>query len=153
MTVEIADLLFSVNLLAAMIWTGGLFAVAVATAAARQTLAPDEQVRFFRALGRRYGVVAGLALIVFAITGAISAGAPNSWTSSEATVAILTVAVSALTVVGVRNARAVQRLRAAALQRGNAEDDGPLRRARRTANAVRGLIALATLAALVVATV
>lgn len=151
----LAQILFSLNLLAAMVWTGGMVAVVVATIAARQTLEAEQQVRFFRALGRRYGVVSGLALALFAITGVALAGDPGGWSAAEATVAVLTVLVAALTVAGVLNARAVQRLRAAALarERDDSETEGRLRAARRTANALRGLIALVTLAAVLVATV
>lgn len=152
MPAQNAQILLTLNLLGAMVWTGGMVAVAVATIAARQTLEPDQQVRFFRALGRRYGVVAGLALVLFAATGAVLAGDPAGWTATETAVALLTAVVAALTVAGVINARAVQRLRAGAIERGETADDGRLRSARRTANALRGLIALVTLAAVIIAT-
>ncbi len=153
MLAQPAQILLSLNLLAAMVWTGGMVAVSVATVAARQTLEPDQQVRFFRALGRRYGVVSGLALVLFAVTGAVLAGSPGSWSATETAVAVLTAVVAALTVAGVINARAVQRLRAQALEGGGSGDDAGLRKARRTANVLRGLIALVTLAAVITATV
>ena len=154
MPVHSAQILLTINLLAAMIWTGGLAAVAVAVVAARQTLEADEQIRFFRALGRRYGAVAGLALSVFAASGLALAGTPSDWTGAETAVAALTATVAGLTVAGVRNARAVQRLRAAALQQGeDGTEDVRLRNARRTAGALRAMIAVVTLAAVIAATV
>lgn len=148
-----AQLLFSLNLLAAMVWTGGMVAVALTTVAARQTLEADQQVRFFRALGRRYGVVSGLALALFAVTGFALAGDPSGWSGTEIAVAVLTAAVAGLTVAGVLNAREVQRLRAELLERADDRaDDHRLQRARRTANVLRGLIAAVTLAAVIVAT-
>jgi uncharacterized membrane protein len=146
-----AQILLSLNVLAAMVWTGGLVAIAVSTIAARETMPAHRQVDFFRSLGRRWALVSGLALALFAVTGIGLAGAPGDWSSTERAVAALTLAVALLTLLGVRNARTVQRLRAQSLEsRGRAGSE--LERARRTANLLRGLIALATLAAVLVAT-
>ena len=146
------DLLVSLHLLAAMVWTGGMVAVTVATTAARHALGPADQVRFFRALGRRYGVTAGLALFTFAITGLALAGAPAGWTATQTAVAALTTLIAAVTVVGVVNARAVQRLRAQALAD---PADAPLasrrRTAARTATALRTAIGVLTLASVLTA--
>lgn len=149
-----AQFLLSLNVLAAMVWTGGMVAVAVATVAARQTLEPEQQVRFFRALGRRYGVVSGVALALFALSGLLLAGEPSGWSGTEIAVAALTLMAAALTVAGVINAREVQRLRAEQLEQGEDVVGGEpgLRRARRTANVLRALIALVTLSAVIVAT-
>ncbi len=78
-----------------------MVAVTVATTAARRTLGPEEQVRFFRALGRRYGITAGLALTIFAITGLALAGAPAGYTATQIAVAALTALIAALTAIGV----------------------------------------------------
>jgi len=151
MSIFTGQILLSLNLLAAMVWTGGLVAIATSTLAARETLPAADQVGFFRSLGRRWALVSGLALALFAVTGIGLAGAPGDWSSTERAVAALTLAVALLTLLGVRNARAVQRLRARSLTPG----EGPgteLDGARRTAHLLRGLIALATLAAVLVAT-
>ena len=126
------DVLYPLNLLTAMVWTGGMVAVTVVTVAARNALAPADQVRFFRALGRRYGIVAGGALFTFAVTGAALAGHPSSWTGTEATVAALTALVAVLTIIGVLNARAVQRLRSQAMAKSDDALDRRLRNAART---------------------
>ena len=67
---SLRDVLVFLNILAAMIWTGGMCAITVATTAARGTLSAADQGRFFRALGRRYSVLSAVALATFAITGA-----------------------------------------------------------------------------------
>ena len=148
-----ADILDSLNLLGAMIWTGGMVAVTVATVAARQTLEPKQQVSFFAALGRRYGIVSGAALAIFIVSGLVIAGDPAEWTSTETAIAALTAAAAALTVLGVINARAVQRLRSQAIATGDRDSDSRLRNTRRTATVLRVLIALVTLAAVLVATI
>jgi hypothetical protein len=129
-----------------------MVAVTVATVAARETLGAAQQVRFFRALGRRYGTVSSGALLVFVLTGLALAGDPADWSTTQATIAVLTVLTAALTVVGVINARAVQRLRARALAD---PSDAPLasrlRTAARTAAALRAAIAVVTLAAVLTA--
>jgi uncharacterized membrane protein len=148
---SIRDVLVFVNILAAMIWTGGMCAIALATTAARGTLSAAEQVRFFRALGRRYSVLSGGALATFAVSGLALAGPPGEWTATQATVAGLTVLTAALTAVGVVNARAVQRVRAQALA--EPEDvslAARLRAVRRSAAVLRASIAVATLSAVAI---
>lgn len=146
------DVLVFVALVVAMVWTGGMVAVTVATVAARETLGPAEQVRFFRALGRRYGTVSSAALLVFTLTGLALAGDPAGWTATQAAIAALTALTAALTVVGVINARAVQRLRARALaDPADAPPASRLRAAARTAAALRAAIGVVTLAAVLTA--
>lgn len=148
---SLRDALVFLNLLAAMIWTGGMCAIAVATTAARGTLSPADQVRFFRALGHRYSVLSGGALGTFAVSGLALAGAPAGWTATQAAVAGLTALAAALTGVGVRNARAVQRLRAEALaDPASAPDDRRLRAARRRATVLRSAIGVVTLGAVLI---
>jgi len=62
--------LLVLNLLAGAVWVGSLAALPVVARTARQTLEPQMQVTFFRALGRRYGVVGGGALVLAIATGA-----------------------------------------------------------------------------------
>lgn len=151
--VPLADILDSLNVLSAMVWTGGLVAVTVATIAARHTLEPEQQVRFFAALGRRYAVVSGAALVLFIVSGLLLAGNPDEWTAAETAVAALTASAVLLTVVGVLNARTVQRLRSRAVGAGTAEHDPLLQRVQRRATALRVLIAAVTVAAVIAATI
>lgn len=147
---SVRDVLVFANILAAMIWTGGMCAIAVATTAARGTLAAADQVRFFRALGRRYSVLSGSALATFAGSGLALAGAPGDWTVTQAVLAGLTVLASALTGVGVVNARAVQRIRAQPLAEAAAESAARLRTLRRSATVLRVSIAIVTLGAVAI---
>ena len=148
---SLRDVLVFLSILAAMIWTGGMCAIVVATVAARGTLAAAEQVRFFRALGRRYSVLSGGALATFAVSGLALAGSPAGWTGAHAAVAGLTALTAGLTGVGVINARAVQRARAQALaEPANGSLAARLRALRRSAALLRASIAGVTLGAIAI---
>lgn len=141
------------NLFAAMVWVGGLVAVAVATAAARASLGEAQQVEFFRALGKRYGLISGTALAVFALTGLSLLGAPGGWSGKETVTAVLVLAVAGLTVTGVRAAQRTQQARSQSLMKtADREAQARLVRASRISNGLRVLIAISTLAAFLVAT-
>jgi hypothetical protein len=106
--------LVGVLVFAAAVWVGGFVTLVVVARAARHTIGAAERVAFFRALGRGYGVVSGVALLVGLVSGALLlAGRP--WTGPV----IATVAVAALlvagTVAGVAQARRLTRLRRRAL--------------------------------------
>ena len=60
-----------VLVLATSIWVGGLVTIAVVARVARRTLGAADHVQFFRALGRSYGPVGGLALATGLVTGAM----------------------------------------------------------------------------------
>src|SRR5450759_5693219 len=49
--------LVAVELIAASIWIGGMVCIAIVAKAARGVLDESSQVAFFRAVGRRYGMV------------------------------------------------------------------------------------------------
>ena len=49
--------LVAVELIAASIWVGGMVCLAIVAKAARGVLEESSQVTFFRAVGRRYGMV------------------------------------------------------------------------------------------------
>jgi hypothetical protein len=126
-------------------------AIAVAATAARSTLSAADQVRFFRALGRRYSVLSGSALAIFAVSGLALAGTPADWTATHAALAGLTALTAALTGVGVVNARAVQRVRAQALaEPADVSLAARLRALRRSAAVLRASIAIVTLSAVAI---
>lgn len=140
-------------MLAAAIWVGGFVALVVVTWVARVTLEPAARVVFFATLGRGYGVVGGLALLVGLATGALLlAGRP--WDG----VLVATVTVAALlvvsTIVGVAQAHRMTRLRCNALRHpGDTVLTAGVRRAARRAALLRTIIgglslALVALAAL-----
>jgi len=64
------DLLIrSLHLISAAVWTGGLVFLGIAAAVARATIPPGERIAFFRALGRRFAIVALVAAAGIAATG------------------------------------------------------------------------------------
>jgi uncharacterized membrane protein len=60
-----------VLVLATSIWVGGLVTIAVVARVASGTLTDADRVQFFRALGRTYGPVGGVALGIALVTGAV----------------------------------------------------------------------------------
>jgi putative copper export protein len=59
----------SLHLIGAAVWTGGLVFLGVAAGVARRTIPPDERIAFFRTLGRRFAIVAGLSAAAILATG------------------------------------------------------------------------------------
>jgi putative copper export protein len=59
----------SLHLIGAAVWTGGLVFLGVAATVARRTVPPGERVAFFRALGRRFALVAAVSAAAIAATG------------------------------------------------------------------------------------
>jgi putative copper export protein len=59
----------SLHLIGAAVWAGGLVFLGVAAAVARRTIPAAERVSFFRALGRRFAIVAAVAAAAIAATG------------------------------------------------------------------------------------
>jgi uncharacterized membrane protein len=137
--------LLGVFALAAAIWVGGYVAIAVVARVATRTLPPAQRVALFRGLGRSFGVVGGVALLVALGTGA---GLLNdrSW---DATLTVTTVVAGALivaTVIGVVQARQMTRLRRTAL--GRPEDPvlaGRVAQGARRASVLRTVIGLLSL--------
>jgi hypothetical protein len=144
--------LVAVELLAACIWVGSLVCLALVANVARKVLDGPSQATFFRAVGRRYGMVGTGSLLVAIGAGLALAWPPASWSSTiDAAVALAGVLVLA-TAVGMIQARQMTTLRRQAM---GAPDDqivaGAVRRGRLVAGALRGLMALVTLAIVVLA--
>jgi uncharacterized membrane protein len=106
--------LVALLVLGAAVWLGGMAAVAILTVSAGRVLEPTQRVALFRDFGRRYLVFAGAALLLVVVCGAILL-AVRPWDGlSTAIVALVAALVIALN-AGVRQARAMGRLRRAAL--------------------------------------
>jgi putative copper export protein len=59
----------SLHLIGAAVWAGGLVFLGISAAVARRTIPAGERVAFFRALGRRFAIVAAVAAAAIAATG------------------------------------------------------------------------------------
>ena len=136
--------LIAVNALASSIWVGGLVAIFVVARAASATLEPAARVSFFRALGRRYGVLGSAALLVALASGALLLrGHPWDGTLTAATIVAAALLVAA--VAGMAQARAMTRLRRQALAGGGGALEPSVRRGAILAAALRATIAALTL--------
>lgn len=129
-----------VLVLAAAVWVGGFAALVVVAGVARQTVGPAERVAFFRGLGRTYGMVAGLALVLALASGAgLLYGHPRDGLLTAT--AIVAAGLVAATVVGVAQARRMTRLRREAVRHpGDVVLADRVRRGARTAGVLRALI-------------
>lgn len=139
--------LIAVLILSSSVWIGSLACLAVVANAARSSLEPAARVAFFRALGRRYALVGDGALAVTIAVGLALAWPPSSWGRLEDTAAALTGAVVVATAFGVRQARAMTRLRRRSLAApaDDAQLAARIHRGGIEAAVLRGLIAALTL--------
>lgn len=144
--------LVAVELLAASIWIGSLVCLAIVASAARRVLDARAQVVFFRAVGRRYGLVGTTALLVAVGCGLVLSWPPSSWSAvTEAAVAV-SGALVLVSVAAMGQARAMTALSSRATAVPNdAASAVALRRGRRLASSLRGVMALLTLSTLVLA--
>jgi uncharacterized membrane protein len=141
--------LLGVFTLASGIWVGGYVAIAAVASAATATLDPDERVACFRALGRKYLLIGGVALAVALGTGAALLS-ERTWDGILAAAVAVAGALVVALAVGVAQARRMTRLRRAALAA--PEDQRLARRVERGARratvlrAAIGLLSLALIA-------
>ena len=130
--------LIAVHALAASIWVGGLVAVFIVVRAASRTLEPAQRVEFFRALGRSYGIVGSIALLVALASGAILLDG-HPWDGLMVAAVVVAGVLLVATAAGMARARAMTRLRRQAITEVGSE---PL-----VARVHRGAIVAATLRA------
>lgn len=141
----IVSSLVGLLVLAAAVWIGGFATLIVVTRATTRTLAPDTRITFFTALGRSYGLVAGIALVVASAIGAVLLFS-QPWTVLSTAIVVTGVVLVCATVVGVIQARGMTRNRRRSLA--DPDDCRLLRRVRRgalIAGALRGSIVLLSL--------
>ncbi|HVW16959.1 MAG TPA: hypothetical protein VHB30_01810 [Solirubrobacteraceae bacterium] len=139
-------------LLGACVWVGGFVAIVVVARVAREHLDHPGQVAFFRALGRRYLRLGGVALLA-----ALGAGAAllarHRWDGTVLATVLVAAALLLVTVVGVLQARAMTRLRSRALHDPDPAVAARVRREARHAGALRAGIGLLSLALVALAAV
>jgi uncharacterized membrane protein len=138
-----------VLVLATSVWVGGLVTLAVVARAASRTVGAADRVAFFRTLGRSYGAVGSLAMVAALAAGATLV-ADRPWSGLLAGTGAVAVTLVLSTVAGVVQARQMTRLR----QRAVSEPSTPrlraqLRQGSVAATALRGLIAVSSLALVV----
>lgn len=143
--------LIGILIVSASIWIGSLVCLMVVSRAARSSLDPPARVAFFRSLGRQYGIVGDGALAVTVGVGLAMLWPPSSWGRLEDTAVALTGAVVVATAAGIRQARAMTRLRRRSVEApGDTATADRVRRGARAAIVLRGLIAVLTFAAVAV---
>jgi hypothetical protein len=149
-----SPLVIFLALLGACVWVGGLAAIAVVSAVARQQLDPGARVAFFRALGRSWLWVGTPALATGLIAGAVLL-ADRPWDGASLAAVLISVALVVVTAVGVGQARAMTRMRARATA--SAREDGALaqrlERGAVQATALRAAIAVLSLVLIALASV
>jgi uncharacterized membrane protein len=139
--------LIAVHALAASIWVGGLVAIFVVARAASATLEPAQRVALFRSVGRSYGVVGSVALLVALITGALLLRG-HPWEALLSAAAIVAATLLVVLAAGMAQARAMTRLRRRALAQpfGGEALEAAVRRGAILATILRATIGVLTLA-------
>jgi asparagine N-glycosylation enzyme membrane subunit Stt3 len=139
-------------IVSASVWVGSLVCLALVADAARGVLDDVSQVALFRAIGRRYAVVGTVSLLVAVGSGLELAWPPSSWSATVDVAVGLAGLLVVATAAGMAQARAMTALRRRSIR---TPADARLRRAvgqgRRVATALPGLIALITIAIVVLA--
>ncbi|HET8591825.1 MAG TPA: hypothetical protein VFM01_19455 [Nakamurella sp.] len=107
--------LLALLILGAAVWTGGMAAVTILSVSSRRVLEPAQRVALFRDFGRRYLVVAGAALVLVVVCGGLLL-AFRPWDGLSGAIVGLVAALTVALAAGVRQARAMGRLRRAALE-------------------------------------
>jgi uncharacterized membrane protein len=139
----------ALNLLASSVWVGGLVAIFVVSRAARASLQPAQRIDFFRALGRRYGIVGSVALATAIATGAVLLD-DHPWDGLLIATALVAWNLLAATAIGMVQARRMTRLRRRSLSE-PAQLEERVRRGAIAANFLRATIGVLTLALVVLA--
>lgn len=134
---------------ATSVWVGGLIAIAVVARVAARILEPVERVAFFRSLGRSYGIVGTLALALAYGTGAALVYG-RAWSGMLIAAVVLAAVLAATLAIGIVQARRMTRLRTQLLDTSDDAGAVQVHRGAARAAALRGLIALLSLALLAV---
>ena len=144
--------LVAVELIAASIWVGGMVCITIVAKAARDVLDESSQMAFFRVVGRRYARVGTASLLIAIAAGLALSWPPSSWSRTIDAAVVLAGVLLVVTMVGMMQARAMTALRRKLIANpGDSSAAEALRRGRLLANGLRGLMALMTLAIVILA--
>jgi len=134
-------------------WVGGLVTLVVVARITSHTLSDADRVATFRGIGRVYGPIGGVALIIALVLGfVLNPAQPTGGVFWLACVVALCLIV--VTIIGVVQARAMTRLRwAARNEPADSEAGRRIARAGRRAGVLRGGIGVLTLALVVLGSV
>ncbi len=135
--------------LGAAIWVGGFATIIVLSRASRAVLQQADRVALFRAFGRGYLPVAIVAMVLIIVPGGVLL-AERPWDGLATTLVILAACTAAATAIGVVQARAMTRLRKAALDAPDSLDQR-VRRGAQRAMVLRAAIGVLTVAMYAVA--
>jgi uncharacterized membrane protein len=136
--------LVALHALSASIWVGGLVAISVVARAASVTLEPAQRIALFRSVGRSYGIVGSVALLIALASGALLLRG-HAWDGALIAAAVVAAALLVVLAAGMAQARAMTRLRRRALADPSGALDPEVRRGAVLATALRATIGALTL--------
>jgi uncharacterized membrane protein len=141
----VARVLAGLLILGGALWLGGFVAIVIFSRSTKKALTTPQRVAVFRELGRRYVIVASVAFALVVIPGGVllASRPADGYTLAVLIIALLLVVV---TVVGIRQARRMTRMRRAAIAEPDAADAAGLQRGTRVASVLRASIGVCSLA-------
>jgi uncharacterized membrane protein len=141
----VARILAGLLILGGALWLGGFVAIVIFSRSTKKALTTPQRVAVFRELGRRYVIVASVAFALVVIPGGVLLAfrPADGYTLAVLIIALLLVVV---TVVGIRQARRMTRMRRAAIAEPDAADAAALQRGTRVASVLRASIGVCSLA-------
>ena len=141
----VQTVLVTILILATSVWVGGYAAIVVVARTTTKTLEKSQRVDFFRAFGRTFLPVGGTALTLVYLCGAVLISMAG-WSATAFVALAVAVLLLVVLALGVRQARGLTRMRAAALDAdAPAGLSGRIAARARWANALRGLIGVLSL--------
>lgn len=119
--------LLTVHLLALSVWVGNLVALPLIVGVVRSVTDDQVQAVFFPRMGRVFGTVGTVALLVAILSGGVLAGPPGDWSGAALGAVITGIALLVITSAAMVLAVRVGRLRTA-LATGTVTDPGARQR-------------------------
>lgn len=141
-----------IEILTGSVWIGSLLCLALVSAVARRELDGPSRVAFFRGIGRVYGQIGTGSLVLAIIAALVLAWPPSGWSTSGVVALVLSIALLALTGLGMAQARRMTVVRRQALALPQDQQLAQqVKSGAAMAGVLRGGIALVTLVIVVIA--